>query len=501
MLNLDNIILYGDFMERIIADEKRLIDSFGRERIFNGLNVCDKGVYNEQTKRRDYGTLWHEGLAEELKANGFNLIRLGLIWDAIEPQKGQYNKEYIDFICSILDECEKAGIFVYLDMHQDLYSGFGDGCGDGAPDWACLTDKYKYHKAKFVWAEGYFWGRAVHRAFDNFWNNFSGVQDDYLKMWKDIAEIAGNKESVIGYDVMNEPFPGKNGGKMFFKIIKNLVKTTIVDSSISKSKLVKYALNSENRHKVLDLYGGEQLRRITSAADVLAKRFDIDKYFPFISKSADTLAKVNDKILIIENSYFSNLGIPCSTPVPEKDGKKIPNAIFAPHAYDFMVDTPSYKYANNQRIKAIFDEHKRTQERMGVPVIVGEWGGFTEGNEWFHHIKFLLELFDRNKWSHTYWAYFNGFLESEVTTKVLSRPYPVAVTGKIIEYRHDRENDTFTLTYEQDKEFECETEIYINKPYKEIITDGIVSEEKINDKASIIKTKTSIGTNEIKIIF
>lgn len=488
-------------MEKIISQGKKLVDSLGRERIFNGFNVCDKGVYNKETKRRDYGTLWHKGLAKELKEKGFDLIRLGLIWDAVEPQKGQFSKEYLDFIRSILDECQEYGVYVYLDMHQDLYSGFGDGCGDGAPDWACLTDRFKYHKAKFVWAEGYFWGRAVHRAFDNFWNNVKFVQDDYINMWSHIAEMADSYDCVMGYDVMNEPFPGKSGGKIFFTIIKSLVKNTITDSSISKSKLVKFALSSENRHKVLDLYGGEQLKRITSAANGLVKKFDLERYSPFINKTAAALRKINDKAVIIENCYFSNLGIPCSTPVPEKDGKKIDNAIFAPHAYDFMVDTPSYKYANNQRIKAIFDEHKRTQERMDIPVIVGEWGGFTDGNEWFHHIKFLLELFDSNKWSQTYWAYFNGILESEVTTDVLCRPHPVAVTGEIKEYRHDRDNDTFTLTYEQDKDYDSETVIFLHKPLKEIVTDGEYTQEALTDETSLIKIRTEKGTHTVEIKF
>ncbi|MCQ2479687.1 MAG: cellulase family glycosylhydrolase [Clostridia bacterium] len=487
-------------MEKIIVDGKRLVDSLGRERIFNGLNVCDKGVYNEKTGKRDYGTLWHKGLAKELKENGFELIRLGLIWDAVEPKKGEYNKEYIDFILDILDECESEGIYVFLDMHQDLYSGFGDGCGDGAPDWACLTDKYKYHKAKFVWAEGYFWGRAVHRAFDNFWGNKDGVQDDYHKMWSHIAETAGNRPAVIGYDVMNEPFPGKSGGKIFRKIIGSLIKTTITDSAISKGKLLKYALSNKDRHKVLDLYGGDELRKITKAADGLGKEFDEKKYSPFLNKAAEALNKINDKFIIIENSYFSNLGIPCTTPAPEKDGKKF-SAVFAPHAYDFMVDTPSYKYASNERIKAIFDEHLRTQERLDVPVIVGEWGGFTEGNEWFHHIKFLLELFDSRKWSQTYWTYFNGILESEVTQKVLCRPHPVAVTGKIIDYKHDRENETFTLTYEQEKDYDGATEIFIHKPVKEIKTDGEIEEEKITETRSILKIKTAVGTNKIEIKF
>ncbi len=487
-------------MEKITVDGKRLVDSLGRERIFNGLNVCDKGVYNEKTGKRDYGTLWHKGLAKELKENGFELIRLGLIWDAVEPKKGEYNKEYIDFILDILDECESEGIYVFLDMHQDLYSGFGDGCGDGAPDWACLTDKYEYHKAKFVWAEGYFWGRAVHRAFDNFWSNKDGVQDDYHKMWSHIAETAGNRPAVIGYDVMNEPFPGKSGGKIFKKIIGNLIKTTITDSAISKGKLIKYALSNKDRHKVLDLYGGDELRKITTAADELGKDFDQKKYSPFLNKAAEALNKINDKFIIIENSYFSNLGIPCTTPAPEKNGKKF-SAVFAPHAYDFMVDTPSYKYASNERIKAIFDEHLRTQERLNVPVIVGEWGGFTEGNEWFHHIKFLLELFDSRKWSQTYWTYFNGILESEVTQEVLCRPHPVAVTGKIIDYRHDRENETFTLTYEQEKDYESATEIFIHKPIKEIKIDGEYTVEKITENRSILKVKTAVGTNKIEIKF
>ena len=487
-------------MEKIFADGKRLVDSLGRERIFNGFNVCDKGVYNESTKKRDYGTLWHKGLAKDLKENGFDLIRLGLIWDAVEPQKGQYNKEYIDFIKDVLAECEAEGVYVYLDMHQDLYSGFGNGCGDGAPEWACLTDGYKYHKALFVWAEGYFWGRAVHRAFDNFWDNKNGVQDDYRNMWSYIVETLGGSPAVMGFDIMNEPFPGKSGGKIFRKIIGGVVKTTLTDKAINKSKMIKYALSSKDRHKVLDFYGGEQLRKVSSAADELVKKFDLEKYFPFFNKTSEALGKISDKMMIIENSYFSNLGIPCSTPVPEICKEKN-NAIFAPHAYDFMVDTPSYKYANNQRIKAIFDEHRRTQDRMDVPVIVGEWGGFTEGNEWFHHIKFLLELFDFNKWSQTYWAYFDGILDGEVTKDVLCRPHPIAVTGEIQSYRHDRKNDTFTLTYKQEKEFDSETEIYINKPFKEIITDGEYTEEKITDTKSILKFRTGTGENTIKIIF
>ena len=494
-------------MYTIYCENKRLRDSSGRERIFNGINVCDKGVYQPETGRRLYGTLWKKGTAKQLSSSGINLIRLGLTWDAVEPEMGGYDEKFLGFIKDILDECEKENVFVYLDMHQDLYSGFGDGDGDGAPAWASMTGKYKFSKPKFVWAEGYFWGRAVHQAFDNFWDNADlcgkGAQDRYADMWKHIAQKLGSHPAVIGFDVMNEPFPGKDGGKVFRKLITSLVSTTVSDKSIKISEIIKLGLNAEDRHKVLDIYDGENLRKVTRAADELIKRFDTQKYLPFLNRMTKAIRETGcDKIILMENSYYSNLGIPYSCPVPASNREREKNIIFAPHAYDFMVDTPEYKYANNDRIKAIFDEHKRSQERLKVPVIVGEWGGFTEGNEWFHHIKFLFELFDSNKWSHTYWSYFNGLLESELFREILVRPYPAAVTGDIESYRHDRENNTFELKYIQNREFDAETEIFLHKKPQKIETDGEYKIEAIDGtQYSILKLKTGQGEHRIKIYF
>ena len=49
-----------------------------------------------------------------------------------------------------------------------------------------------------------------------------------------------------------------------------------------------------------------------------------------------------------------------------------PNRPF-PHGYDLVVDTEGVQWASNNRIDVIFDAHRRTQQRMGVPVMVGEW--------------------------------------------------------------------------------------------------------------------------------
>ena len=198
-------------MDKLISKGTRIIDSHGRERILTGINVCDKGQYVEGG-RRIYGKQWNKGLAADLREHGMDLIRLGITWDAVEPEPGKYDESYLDFIADILDECAEAGVYVFLDMHQDLFSGTDLNCGDGAPKWATLTGKYKYQPTKIVWAEGYFWGKAVHTAFDSFWNNAEfngkGLQVWFEEMWSHIIERFGEHPAVIGFDFFNEPFPG-----------------------------------------------------------------------------------------------------------------------------------------------------------------------------------------------------------------------------------------------------------------------------------------------------
>lgn len=489
-------------MDKLISKGTRIIDSHGRERILTGINVCDKGQYVEGG-RRIYGKQWNKGLAADLREHGMDLIRLGITWDAVEPEPGKYDESYLDFIADILDECAEAGVYVFLDMHQDLFSGTDLNCGDGAPKWATLTGKYKYQPTKIVWAEGYFWGKAVHTAFDSFWNNAEfngkGLQVWFEEMWSHIIERFGEHPAVIGFDFFNEPFPGSSGGKVFREIIKKLVSTTVLDGSISKKKLFELASKSDDPARALDLYSGKHLRKITSSADDIIKTFDTKKYFPFINKMTRAARRCgSNKFVLLENSYYSNLGIPYSCPRPVLGGKRDENVIFSPHAYDFMVDTPSYKYASNDRVGSIFEEHRRSQLRLGVPVIVGEWGGFTEGDEWFPHIEFLLNLFDSYKWSNTYWTYFGGFTDTEVYQNVLTRPHPVAVTGEIDSYGYDRPSKEFHLSFVQSEETKAKSEIFVPSVPKYAELDG--EEIKIRSRG-IFRIKTEPGKHLLKIIF
>lgn len=488
-------------MDAIKVQGMKFIDSYGRERIFNGMNVCDKTDYVPGFVANQFSDdlFW----VDEFKKLGFNIIRLGMTWSVVEPERGKYNEEYLNSIEKIMDYCHENGIYVYLDMHQDLYNA-KTGAGDGAPEWATDAGPYKFQKTRFVWAEGYFWGKAVHRAFDNFWANKQvdgeGLLDSFANMWGHVADRFKDHPALFGFDVFNEPFPGKDGGKVFRNMIGKLVRVTLVDRRLSRCKLLKDVLGKE-KIKVLDHYTGEVFRDIVNAGAKLVNKFDRERYMPFLNKTSSKIREVTDKgILFIENCYYSNLSIPCANMPIEVNGKREPQQCFSPHGYDLMVDTPLYKYASNERVDAIFSQHRVTQERMGNPVLVGEWGGHSEGTEWFPHIEFLIDTFNKYKWSTTYWAYWKELLDEPIMT-LLSRPYPRAVTGEISEFYHDRKNDEFVLSYNQEKDYDAPTVIFAHKKVKEIVVDGESEIIPITDSASDIEIRTGKGKHTVKIIF
>ncbi|NLO45262.1 MAG: glycoside hydrolase family 5 protein [Clostridiales bacterium] len=491
-------------MEKIISRGKSFYDTHGRERIFNGINVVDKEPY----KPGKDSVAFADDLSwiDEFAKRGFNIIRLGTTWGVIEPSPGEYNEPALASIVKILDRCAEKGIYAFLDMHQDLYSSEINGSGDGAPKWAVLTDNLKAKPHKFVWAEPYFWGKACHRAFDNFWANKEvggkGLLDHFADMWAHVAGTVKDHPALFGFDFLNEPFPGKDGGKVFKKLVANVVKTTLTDKRIDKLGMISDALSGKKRHKVLERYDGEILKKVGEPAHALIAEFDTKRYMPFINKTAAVVRKVTDNgIIFVGNCYYSNLGIPCSNTPVMVGGQSEEKQCFSPHGYDFAVDTPLYKYALNSRVQAIFDEHKRTQERLNVPVIVGEWGGMSDGTDWFPHVKYILDMFDKNKWSNTYWTYFDGLLNMPIMEDVLCRPYPRAVTGNITGYSYDREQDIFNLSFEQEREFDVPTEIYLHKQAAAIEADGRYEIEKSGENSAVLKVFTKPGSHTFKVTF
>lgn len=459
-------------MNTISVSGKRLVDEFGRERIFNGLNFVYKGVEKDSDGVIRYKSDITEELLIALKNKGMNIIRLGLTWAGIEPTMGEYNTEYLDGFKKILKMCEKHGMYVFIDWHQDLFSAFCSAPGDGAPRWACTHTK-KRQDPLFIWAEGYFFRKDIHRAFDDFWGNVQiegrGLRDRFCDMLTFTVDYLKDCKAVIGYDVFNEPFPGTPGGKIFRNLVKNGAGTILFNKWVDRRGLIADAVKKDVMSMLSVADDPKVYHKIIDGAKDMLFEFDTKRYYPFLVAAAEAIRKIDKTgIIFSENCYYSNLGIPCSVPrIVYKDGTREENHIFSPHGYDITVDTPLTNNASPHRVDFIFDEHKRTQERMDVPVLVGEWGGMVPGSEEYPALEHLIEKFDANKWSQTYWHYFGDFENTEIMN-VICRPLPVAVAGEIKKYSYDRKEKLFTLTYTGSSVIKAPTLIYLPSEPKKI---------------------------------
>ncbi len=471
-------------MNTISVSGKRLVDEFGRERIFNGLNFVYKDVIADDDGVIRYKTDITEGLLIALKAKGMNIIRLGLTWAGIEPEMEKYNTEYLDGFKKVLKMCDKHEMYVFVDWHQDLFSKFCSTPGDGAPKWACRHTK-KTSDPLFIWAEGYFFHRDVHKSFDDFWENADfdgkGLRDRFCDMLTFTVDYLKDCKCIIGYDVFNEPFPGTPGGKLFRDLIKNGVGTILFNKRVNRKKLVKDALSKEVMEMLSVADDPKVYRGILGKTKEMMFEFDTKRYYPFLVAAAEAIRKVDKTgIIFSENCYYSNLGIPCSVPrIVYKDGTREENHLFSPHGYDITVDTPLTNNASPHRVDFIFDEHKRTQERMDVPVLVGEWGGMVPGSDSYPALEHLIAKFDRNMWSQTYWHYYQDFENSKIM-EVISRPLPIAVAGTIKKYSFDRKEKLFTLSYSGSSTIKAPTLIYLpSEPKKVYSTKGYKYKDNI----------------------
>ncbi len=484
-------------MEKIITKSLSFVDESGRQRLLSGMNIDDKHL-----NQKEFYYDLNEEFFKKYRAYGFDIIRLAVTWQNLEPEMYCYNEEYLKSLDRIFELAEKYGVYILLDMHQDIYSANdGKSVGDGAPSWAAITDGAKPRMPIFVWADGYFFGRWVHNSFDHFWNNDFvrgvGLQDRYCDLWKMLATRYGNSPALFGYDLMNEPFPGSMSKRMFLRLVTNVAKAVMFNKKIDRKRMVT-SLFKGDTPSILDCIGGNVIRDVMENIDALSAEFDIKKYSPFLNKTAAAIREVTDNgIIMIEQSYLCNSGIRQSVPPITVNGKREPLQCFGPHSYDIMVDTPLYKYANADRVKAFFGEMKNTQLRLNVPVIVGEWGGCSDNKDtsWFPHAYELLEYFEENHWGQMYWDYHGDDLDSPLMT-MLSRTRPVAVEGEIKAYSYNVNKKEFSLTLSAEKA--GESLIYVHAPFTAEDTDFSVIEE-YETGASLIAVKTEAGESTVKI--
>jgi endoglycosylceramidase len=180
----------------------KIVDDRGRQVILHGVNVVYKRPpYYPAASGPATNTFTRTDL-RQLRAWGFNSIRLGVIWAGLEPQPGVIDQGYLDHIGALVDLAAEQNFWVLLDMHQDLYSErFG---GEGAPDWAVRDDGIPFSPVPGDFSLNYT-APAVGRSFDNFWADKDGIRTEFVRAFTTLAERFAGSDTVLGYDLFNEP--------------------------------------------------------------------------------------------------------------------------------------------------------------------------------------------------------------------------------------------------------------------------------------------------------
>ncbi len=181
-----------------------LTASDGKVVVLHGLNEVDKLAPYEPS-----ASGFSDDDAAFLAANGFNAVRVGIIWAAVEPEPGVFDDAYLASIAQTVQTLASHGIVTELAVQQDLYSStFG---GEGAPTWATETGGLPNPDLGFP--GNYFLNPAENHAWDAFWSNADapdgvGLENSYAQMWEHVANYFQANPDVVGFEIASEPSPG-----------------------------------------------------------------------------------------------------------------------------------------------------------------------------------------------------------------------------------------------------------------------------------------------------
>ncbi len=414
-------------MEKLKVKGKRFVNESGKVVLLQGINfVC---------KEKEMGYMWpeHKKLFAWSAESGFNLIRLGIFWDAVEPEPGQYDDVYLERISEIIRDAEEENLYVLVDMHQDLWSVL---YADGAPKWATVTDGADHPQDCAMWFDAYLRSDAIINAADHFWKNDKagdeiGLMDHYVDMWGHIAEKLEGHDNIIGYEPMNEPFMG----------------------SLARNTFGMAGMKTKEKYPEFDFatmqgITPESQAYMGSIVGEAFMEFDRNTLMPFYQKMNDVIRKYTKTALATGGNIYCSANFPSGIGrVLGTGGEAESQQIYAPHGYDSVVDSDNYENFSRENVEILFADKKATQNRLGMPVIVGEWGAFPSKDFTNLLIDHMNEILEKYQWSSTYWQYTPG-MEKDDHYTALKRAYPVETEGNLCSYHYNREKKELEVVWE-----------------------------------------------------
>ena len=435
----------------VAIKEGRFVDAAGRQVTLRGVNVIEKH------RARGYVS-WH-GPREfaQMREWGFNCIRLGMTWAAIEPECGKYDEAFLDRLAERVKWARENGIWVVLDMHQDLWGEAPPINGDGAPEWATIhDDKPHTNTQDGPWSQAYWTSQRVHTAFDNFWANRpgpdgTGIQDRFALAWQHVARRFKDEPAVIGYDLLNEPFIGSGASDALGAVISALEDEPGFRSISTPSDLLMVVAGKP------DLY-----EKMLEAAAPVFRKFERDKLQPMYERVAAAIREVDaGGILFIEPSISSNMGIPSAMEaLKDAAGNRYGLQAYAAHAYDVVTDTEDVGQPDARRLDLIFTRIVEHARQLEMPLWIGEWGAFYGQPETLNAARLAVGHMERVLAGDAYWDFQRG-LDKTVYFPLLARPYAPAVAGILESCQSDLQTRTFRCQWKETGGATGDTRIFL----------------------------------------
>lgn len=379
-------------VEGVHVADGELVDALGRRVILRGINAMDK--VKTKGSDDDLDPDLTDADLERIAAIGFNVLRLGTSWNAIEPVRGSFDDAFIDRFRSVMDRAHDHGLLVVVDMHQDVWSEYVGS--NGAPEWAgpqCnVPPRIELAQTTGQWWMQYF-SPDSQAAFTNFWADGAGdvyctgpVQTSFVEMWGHLASRLTGHPALAGYDLFNEPWPGTPPGA-----------------------------------------------------------FEVAQLYPFYERVADAIREHDpDTPIFFEPSIQRSAMLP-SVPAGPPD----PNSVYAPHLYTETMYSQGQLTTGGITDDAVLAQDTHEAAVMGVPTWIGEWGAF-ENEASADYQRQVYDTFDRHRIGSAYWHYTQGYsdglkAEGPQAEAAHVRVYPEAYPGEA-RWRFDPDTRTFAMS-------------------------------------------------------
>jgi aryl-phospho-beta-D-glucosidase BglC (GH1 family) len=190
---------YGDAsLTWLRVSHGQIVDGSGRKVLLRGFNVDALVSYPHSPPAP-----LDEMDATLMQRAGFDVVRLGIDWAQLEPERGRVDRTYLERVATTVDMLNRHGLYVVLDMHFRL--GWSPHFGySGAPGWATLPVPNWNPLPQYSWSPSL--SPAAFTSDTYFWLS-SDWKKDFFSTWQTVATRFKDSPGVAGYDIFNEAHP------------------------------------------------------------------------------------------------------------------------------------------------------------------------------------------------------------------------------------------------------------------------------------------------------